>query len=203
MKDRIGRRTMTEGPAVLIRRSFKSKFISLLGFWPWVLLLANDFLKIVDVSAIKNVGFIQGLLESLPHFVVCGAIALVDLVLFLIIAAVRSTMRTYIYADTMVYVPTWSPRKNTRARSFVGVYQANVLPATGFFLFAWIKAIRRLFRGYRDIVISCPGSQSDGTIILRGIADYNNVLAKLNALRVSESTNVAYTKHTESSYSDK
>ena len=209
MADRIGRRTSTEQQMVVIRRSFWSKFISLLGFWPWVVLCINDFLKIVDLSALINSEFVLsikaslGLGDEISHFVLCGAVAVFDLVTFLIIAYLRSRMRTYIYTDTMVYIPAWNPRANTRARSFVGVYQANVLPASGFFLVVWVKSIRRLIRGYRDIVISCPGSQSDGTIIIRGVADYNNVLAQINALRVSESTNVAYTKPTPSSYTAK
>ena len=189
MRDSIGKRASTEAPKVVIKRSFKSKFISLLGFWPWIILLLNDLLKIVPIE-VEN-----------PNYVVCAVVAVVDFGLFLLIAWLRSRMRTYIYTDTFIYIPNGDPDQ-TRARSFVGVYQANVLPATGFFLVVWIKKIRRAFRGYRDIFITCPGSQADGTIIIRGVADYNNVLAKLNSLRVSESTNVAYTKPTESSYTE-
>ena len=208
MKDRIGRRVSTENPTVVIRRSFRSKFISLLGFWPWVILLLNDILQLVDLSALTGHAIVEKVKGMIPvsddikHFVLCGLVALLDFVAFIIIAALRSRMRTYVYVDTLVYIPGYKPRVNTRARSFVGVYQANVLPATGFFLFVWIKKIRRAFRGYRDIVITCPGSQTDGTIILRGITNYDHVLARLNSMRVSESTNVAYTKPTESSYTE-
>ena len=192
MRDSIGKRASTETPKVVIRRSFKSKFISLLGFWPWVILLILDLLKMTGGAQDD---------QTAKNYVLCAAVAVLDFGLFLLIAWLRSRMRTYIYTDTFIYIPNGNPDQ-IKARSFVGVYQANVLPATGFFLVVWIKKIRRAFRGYRDIFITCPGSQADGTIIIRGVADYNNVLAKLNSLRVSESTNVAYTKPTESSYTE-
>ena len=196
--DRIGRRFNAESPIVTIKRSFWSQFSALFGFWSWAILLINDFLKIVDVSKLTDA--LKGVLgENFNLYIVCGAAALVLLVICLVIAYLRSRMVTYVYSDTMIYIPGRKPRKNTRARAFVGVYEASVLPATGFFLFAWAKSIRRFIRGYRDIVISCPGSQSDGTIILRGVADYKKVITALNANRVSESTNVAYNRPTVSS----
>ena len=196
--DRIGRRVNTENPIVTIRRSFWSQFSSLFGFWSWFFMLANDFFKVVDVSKVIDI-FKSLLGDEVSYYIICGGIALVLLALFLSIAYLRSRMITYVYTDTIIYIPGNNPRKNTRARSFVGVYEASVLPATGFFLFAWAKSLRRFIRGYRDIVISCPGSQSDGTIILRGIADYKKVLTALNANRVAESTNVAYNRPTASS----
>ena len=196
--DRIGRRVNSENPIITIKRSFWSQFSSLFGFWIWAIMLINDFLKIVDVSKISEA--LKGVLgEDFNLYIVCGAVAVLLLVICLVIAYLRSRMVTYIYSDTMIYIPGRNPRKNTRARSFVGVYEASVLPATGFFLFAWVKGIRRFIRGYRDIVISCPGSQSDGTIILRGVANYKKVITALNANRVSESTNVAYNRPTASS----
>ena len=192
MKDSIGKRVATESPVVVIKRSFRSKFISLLGFWPWAALFIMDILGIDTVSSM-----IDG-----DNKILCAAVAVVDLIIFLIVAYVRSRMITYVYTDTLVYIPEKNPRENTRARSFVGVYQANILPPSGFFIVVWIKKIRRLLRGYRDIFITCPGSQADGTIILRGIRDFNNVIEKLNTIRVSESTNIAYTKPTQSSRTD-
>ena len=192
MKDSIGKRVATESPVVIIKRSFRSKFISLLGFWPWVALFIMDILGIDTVSSM-----IEG-----DNKILCAAVAVVDLCIFLFIAYIRSRMITYVYTDTLVYIPEKNPRKYTKARSFVGVYQANILPPSGFFLFVWIKKIRRALRGYRDIFITCPGSQSDGTVILRGIRDYDNVIEKLNTIRVSESTNIAYTKPTQSSRTD-
>ena len=192
MRDSIGKRVATETPKVVIRRSFRSKFISLLGFWPWVVLFVMDLL---------NIDVVSSLFGDNKSYVICVAIAVVDFCLFLLIAYLRSRMITYVNTDTLVYIPGTNP-KDIKARSFVGVYQANILPPSGFFLIVWIKKFRRWTRGYRDIFITCPGSQSDGTIILRGIRDYNTVLEKLNALKVSESTNVAYTKPTESSYTE-
>lgn len=192
MKDSIGKRVATESPVVVIKRSFRSKFISLLGVWPWVALFALDILGIDVVSSM-----IEG-----DNKILCAAVAVVDLCIFLIVAYVRSRMITYVYTDTLVYIPEKDPRKNTKARSFVGVYQANILPPSGFFIVVWIKKIRRALRGYRDIFITCPGSQADGTIILRGIRDFDHVIEKLNTIRVSESTNIAYTKPTQSSLND-
>lgn len=192
MRDSIGKRVATETPKVVIRRSFKSKFISLLGVWTWVVLFVLDVLGIDAVSS---------LFGDEKNYVICVAIAVVDFCLFLWIAYLRSRMITYVNTDTLLYIPCANPEK-IKARSFVGVYQANILPPTGFFLVVWIKKFRRWMRGYRDIFITCPGSQSDGTIILRGVRDFNTVLEKLNALKVAESTNVAYTKPTESSYTE-
>ncbi len=192
MRDSIGKRVATETPKVVIRRSFKSKFISLLGFWPWVVLFVLDVLGIDVVSSFFG--------EN-KSFLICVAVAVVDFCLFLWIAYIRSRMITYVNTDTLLYIPSSDPTE-IKARSFVGVYQANILPPTGFFLAVLIKSIRRRVRGYRDIFITCPGSQSDGTIILRGIRDFDTVLEKLNSLKVAESTNVAYTKPTESSYTE-
>ena len=193
MKDSIGKRVATESPVVVIKRSFRSKFISLLGFWPWVALFIMDLLGVTVVS---------DLFGDAKSKIICIAVALVDLCIFLFIAYIRSRMITYVYTDTLVYIPEKDPRKNTKARSFVGVYQANILPPSGFFIIVWIKKIRRALRGYRDIFITCPGSQADGTIILRGIRDFDHVIEKLNTIRVSESTNIAYTKPTQSSLND-
>ena len=164
--------------------------------------MINDFVKIVDLSFVTNLAFVQNIKAAIPladdmkHYVLCGAVALVDLVIFLIVAALRSRMRTYIFEDTMVYIPAFRPRRRTRARTFVGVYQALELSPSGFFLFAWIRKIRRAIRGYRDIVITCPGSQTDGTIILRSVGNWNKVLSALNGRLVSESTNIAYSNPT-------
>ena len=109
MKDSIGKRVATETPKVVIRRSFKSKFISILGFWPWVVLFIMDLLGVDAVSSLFGEG---------KNYVICIAIAVVDFLLFLLIAYLRSRMITYVNTDTLVYIPSGNP-KDIKARSFV------------------------------------------------------------------------------------